>query len=353
MMMFRRRSIFAIPPTVFSEGKSRREQPSAGAGRRTLCLIVVLACSAVLAFPNAARAEWPERPVKLIVTFPPGSANDAAGRIFADALGKKWGKPVVVEDKPGAEGTIGVGSFVSSQDDHTLLYTVVGSITVAPLLIDKLTYDVERDLQPIAATTAIVLTLAVSNDLSVRSIPELIDVLRSNPGKYAWTSGPTLPRYVFAAFLKRNGLQVNFVSYRDASQPQADLGEGRIQILVTSLTASSSPVQSGKARFLAVINPTRAAVLPDLPTARELGQPELEIDGMAGIFGGNAISDALRNRIASDVAAICQQPDVRRKLEAGGHNVLGGTTEELKAGIFKQRIWVSEITKSIDIRNAQ
>ena len=353
MMMFRRKSIFAIPPIGFSNGKSRREQPSAGTGRRTVCLIVALACSAVLAFPNAARAEWPERPVKLMVTFPPGSANAAAARIFADALGRKWGKPVVVEDKPGAEGTIGVGSFVSSQDDHTLLYTVVGSITVAPLLIDKLTYDVERDLQPIAATTAIVLTLAVSNDLSVRSIPELIDVLRSNPGKYAWTSGPTLPRYVFAAFLKRNGLQMNFVSYRDASQPQADLGEGRIQVLVTSLTASSSPVQSGKARFLAVINPTRAAVLPDLQTARELGYSELEIDGMGGIFGGKAISDALRNRIAIDVAAICQQPDVRRKLETGGHNVLGGTTEELKAGIAKQRTWVSEITKLIDIRNAQ
>jgi len=301
----------------------------------------------------AARAEWPERPVKLIVTFPAGSANDAAARIFADALGRKWGKPVVVEDKPGAEGTIGVGSFVSSQDDHTLLYTIAGSVSVAPLLIDKLPYDVDRDLEPIAATTAIVLTLAVSNDLSVRSIPELIDVLRSNPGKYAWTSGPTLPRYVFAAFLKRNGLQMNFVSYRDASQPQADLGEGRIQALVTSLTASSSPVQSGKARFLAVVNPTRAAALPDLQTARELGHPELEIDGLGGIFGGRAMSEALRHRVAADVAAICREPDVRRKLEAGGHNVLSGTTEELKAGIARQRAWLGEITRLIDIRNAQ
>jgi tripartite-type tricarboxylate transporter receptor subunit TctC len=221
------------------------------------------------------------------------------------------------------------------------------------LLIDKLPYDVDRDLLPIAATTAIVLTLAVTNDLSVRSIPELIDVLRSNPGKYAWTSGPTLPRYVFAAFLKQNGLQMNFVGYRDASQPQADLGEGRIQALLTSLTASSSPVQTGKARFLAVVNPTRAAALPDLQTARELGHPELEVDGLGGFFGGNAMSEALRNRVATDVAAICQQPDVRRKLEAGGHNVLSGTTGELEAGIAKQRARVGEITKLIDIRNAQ
>ena len=324
-----------------------------GFARRMLAAITLSACIAVLAPTAVARAEWPERAVKLIVTFPPGSANDAAARIFADALGKKWGKPVVVESRPGAEGTIGVGSFVSSPDDHALLYTVAGSITVAPLLVDKLPNDANQDLMPIAATTSIVLTLAVSNELAVRSIPELIAVLRANPGKYAWTSGPTLPRYVFAAFLKRNGLQMNFVSYRDASQPQADLGEGRIQALLTSQTASSAPVQSGKARFLAVVNPTRAATLPDLKTARELGYPELEIEGLAGIFGGKAMPQTLRNRIAADVTAICAEADIRRKLEAGGHNVLSGSTEELKAGIEKQRAWVTEVTKIIDIRNAQ
>jgi tripartite-type tricarboxylate transporter receptor subunit TctC len=321
--------------------------------RPGLALLMAATCTAVLACPGAARADWPERPVKLVVTFPPGSANDAAARIFADGLARKWGKPVVVEAKTGAEGTIGVASFISGQDDHTLLYTVAGSVTVAPLLIDKLPYDPERDLKPIAATTAIVLTLAVSNSLSAGSIPELIGVLKSNPGKYAWASGPTLPRYVFAAFLKKNGLTMNFVSYRDASQPQADLGEGRIQALMTSLTASSSPVQTGKARFLAVVNPTRAAAVPDLPTVRELGYPELEIDGLAGIFGGHAMSEALRNRIAADIAAVGQEPDVRRRLEGGGHIVLSGTTEELKAGIEKQRQWVHELAKLVDIRNAQ
>src|SRR6476620_7511531 len=204
-----------------------------------------------------------------------------------------------------AQGTIGVGAFVAAQDDHTLLYTVAGSVSVAPLLIDGLTYNVDRDLVPIAATTAIVLTLAISKDLAVETITGLIGVLRLNPGKYAWTSGPSLPRYVFASFLKRNGLLMNFVSYRDASQPQADLGEGRIQVLVTSMTASASPVRTGKARFLAVINPTRAATLPELQTARELGHPELEIDGLAGIFGSAAMSEALRNRIAADIAAAC------------------------------------------------
>ena len=315
--------------------------------------LILLALVGAMGFPVVARAEWPERTVKIIVTFPAGSANDAAARIFADALSKKWGKPVVVEDRPGAEGTIGVSSFVSAHDDHTLLYTVIGSVTVAPLQIDKLSYDPDRDLEPIAATTTIVLTLAVSNDLPVQSIEELIDVLRVNPGKYAWASGPTLPRYVFAGFLKQNALQMNFVAYRDASQPQADLGEGRIQALVTSLTASSSPVQRGKAHFLAVINPARAATLPDLRTVRELGHPELEIDGLSGFFGSKTIPEAVKNRIADDVAAVCLEPEVRRKLEAGGHNDLSGTTRELKAAIAKQRAWLSEISKVIDIRNAQ
>ena len=159
---------------------------------RPLLLAVVVVWVAIGGWPESAQAEWPERPVKLVVTFPPGSANDAAARIFADALGQKWGKPVVIEDKPGAEGAIGVGSFRHRPGDHTLLYTVAGSITVMPLLIDKLPYDVDQELVPIAATTSIVLTLAVSNDLSIGSIPELIDVLRSNPGKYAWASGSEL-----------------------------------------------------------------------------------------------------------------------------------------------------------------
>jgi hypothetical protein len=121
----------SFPWTGFSGAKSRRQEASACAKPQMPFVALLCVSAAVSSFPMSARAGWPERPIKLIVTFPPGSANDAAARIFADALGKKSGKPVVVEDKPGAEGTIGVGAFVAAQDDHTLLYTVAGSVTVA------------------------------------------------------------------------------------------------------------------------------------------------------------------------------------------------------------------------------
>jgi tripartite-type tricarboxylate transporter receptor subunit TctC len=312
-------------------------------------LKAILMCFA-LSIADRASAGWPERTVKVVVTFPPGSANDAAARLFADALSKKWSKPVIVENRAGAEGTIGVGAFVAGQDDHTLLYTVGGSISVAPLLVDNVSYDPDRDLLPIAATTAIVLTLTVNNAVGADSIPKLIETSKASPDKLLWTSGPGLLRYAFAAFLKRQGVTMTYVAYRDAAQPQVDLGEGRIQVLVTSMAASLTPVQTGKARLLAVLNESRAAALPDVKTVRELGYDQLEVDGLAGFFGGRTMSSELRDRIAADVAEVCGSGDVRRKLEAGGHNVLGCNTNQLNAGIARQRSWFAEISQIVPIR---
>jgi tripartite-type tricarboxylate transporter receptor subunit TctC len=171
MTIWRQLTTVSLSNSQLSDVEIWPPQDGSAKSPSTVAWLAVFALVLILVFPVAVHAGWPERPVKLIVTFPPGSANDAAARIFANWLSRKWGKPVVVEDRPGAEGTIGVGAFVSSQDDHTLLYTVAGSVTIAPLLIDHLTYDVDRDLLPIAATTAIVLTLAVSSSLSIRSIP--------------------------------------------------------------------------------------------------------------------------------------------------------------------------------------
>jgi len=199
--------------------------------RWSRCLVVLAAlCCAAPASAEKNGTPWPQRQVRMVVTFPPGSANDAAARILADALGKRWGHTVVVENRTGAEGTLGVASFVAAHDDHTLLYSVAGSVTVAPLLIDKLPYDPERDLVPIVATASIILTVSVHQGIPVKTLDDLVQVLRAAPGRYAWSSGPTLPRYAFEAFLKRNGLSMNYVAYRDAAQPQADLGEGRIQL---------------------------------------------------------------------------------------------------------------------------
>src|SRR4029079_2473451 len=118
--------------------------------------------------------------------------------------------------------------------------------------------------------------------------------------------------------------------YRDAALPQADLGEGRIQVLFTALQASQSPVRLGNARLLAIANSSRAAAIPDVPTAREAGHPELTIDGLSGLFGWRGMPDTLRRRIAADVTAVMSDPDVHRRIEATGQLVIGGTPEQFE-----------------------
>jgi tripartite-type tricarboxylate transporter receptor subunit TctC len=322
--------------------------------RWSRCLVVLAAlCCAASASAEKDGAPWPQRQMRIVVTFPPGSANDAAARILADALGKRWGHTVVVENRTGAEGTLGVASFVAAHDDHTLLYSVAGAVTVAPLLIDKLPYDPERDLVPIVATASIILTVSVHQGIPAKTLDDLVQVLRAAPGRYAWSSGPTLPRYAFEAFLKRNGLSMNYVAYRDAAQPQADLGEGRIQLLFTSLQASHSPVQLGKARFLAVANSSRASAIPDVPTVREAGHSELSIDGLSGLFGWRGMPDGLRQRIAADVSAVMNEPDIRRRVEATGQLVIGGTPEQFEAGIAQQHAFITEVAKLIELKVAK
>jgi tripartite-type tricarboxylate transporter receptor subunit TctC len=225
-------------------------------------LILAVLSGTCVADPGFASDKWPQQSVRIIVPFPAGSAVDIAARLLADGLSKRWDRAVVVENKPGGETTLGAAAFVAANDQHTLLYTTFGTLTVAPLTIEKLSFDPKVDLVPLVPVASIVVAVSVPSSLSVTSMAELEALIRAKPGQLAWASAPTLPRYVFATFLKQRGLEMNYVAYRDFSQPQIDLGEGRIQAMIFSVAASTAPVAAGKARFLAVTEPRRTAILP-------------------------------------------------------------------------------------------
>lgn len=297
--------------------------------------------------------EWPRQAVRLIIPFPAGAGNDVAARIVADGLSRRWGKPVVIENKPGGDTTIGVAAFVGARDEHTLLYTVFASLTLAPLTVEKLPYDMEVDLVPIAPAASVVVVVSVNSSLPVHSLADLEHVARSQPGKLSWASGPTLPRYVFATFLKQRGLEMTHVGYRDAAQPQADLGEGRIHVLITGVTASSAPVALGKSRFIAITEPQRSAVLPNVPTAAESGYDEMTFIGGAGLFGWKGMPEPLRLRISDDVNAVLADPAVQQKLAAAGQRAIRGGPEKLSALIAEQRKRVLEMARTIDLRAAR
>jgi tripartite-type tricarboxylate transporter receptor subunit TctC len=291
--------------------------------------------------------------VRIIVPLAAGGANDIAARLLADGLTKRWDRPVVVENKPGGETTIGAAAFVASRDQRTLLYAPFGTLTVAPLTIEKLSFDPKVDLVPLVPVASIVVAVSVTSNLSVTSLADLEALIRAKPGQLAWASAPTMPRYVFAFFLKQRGLEMNYVAYRDLSQPQVDLGEGRIHALITSVAASRAPVAAGKARFLAVTEPRRTAVLPDVPTAAEAGCDEFNFVGGAGLFGWKDMPLAIRDRIVRDVNAVLSDPSVREKLKAAGQEVIGGGPELLSDLVAKQRARVIELSKSVDLKSAK
>jgi tripartite-type tricarboxylate transporter receptor subunit TctC len=207
-----------------------------------------------------------------------------------------------------------------------------------------------RDLVPLSAGASATLVVAVHAGLPARSLGELAALGKEKPGALNWGSGPSLPYYAFSAFLKRRGLDMVHVAYRDAATPQADLGAGRIQVLVQSLQGVASPVGTGTARIIAVMSGERVGSLASLPTAAEAGFPELELEGLSGLFGWRGMPAELRERIAADMQAVARDPAARERIEASGQRVLGSTPVAFEAAIERQRIRVREIAALIDLK---
>jgi tripartite-type tricarboxylate transporter receptor subunit TctC len=266
-------------------------------------LLIGLALTA----PASADA-WPQRAVRLIVPAGPGSSVDVGARLFAGRLAERWKHPVIIENRPGAEGIVGVNSFVNMHDDHALLVSFAGPISVLPVTQEKLPYDPARDLVPISSNTDNFATIAASASLKVGSLAELVTLARSQPGKLNYHAAPGAFPILFAGFMKSVDLDMVPVSYRESILSTQDLVEGRIQIVMTSLTNVLPQAQAGKVRLLAVTNKVRSPLAPDVVTANEAGYSDLSFEAFSGFFGARDIAPALRDRIAADVRAVAPTP---------------------------------------------
>src|SRR5262245_2452416 len=190
----------------------------------------------VLAATSALAEPWPQRSVRLIVPTGPGSSVDVGARLFGERLGQRWSRPVVVENRPGAEGVVGVSAFVNMRDDHALLVSFAGPMSVLPVLQERLPYDPASDLVPISSVSDNFATVAVPASLNVGSLSELVTIARAQPGTLNYHAAPGAFPVVFAGFLKRANLDMVPVSYRESILSTQDLVEGRIQIVITPLT---------------------------------------------------------------------------------------------------------------------
>ena len=288
---------------------------------------------------------WPQRAVRLVVPIGSGSGPDVAARLYAERLAAEWNRPVLVENRPGAEGLLGASAFAGMRDDHALLFSPAAPITVFPFTQDNLAYDPARDFVPISSATNTFGAIAVPASLKVASLAELVTLARAQPGNLNWASGGGAFPILLAGFARTVHLDVAQVSYREQNLAIQDLAEGRIQYLASSLTALLPLVQSGKLRLLAVTNKARAPMASGVPTATEAGHPELEFEGLVGFFGGRDTPPALRDRISADVRTAAADPKLVERLAGTGQIVHASTAAEFAGAIDEQRARIETITR--------
>lgn len=318
--------------------------------RAVLCSAVLSAFALSLS-PSPAVA-WPDRPVKFIVPLGPGAGVDITARLVADRLSRKWDQPVVVENRPGGDGMVAITAFIAAGDDHTLLFAPAGSFTAHPYLHQKVPYDA-RDLAPIARVTNTLVAFGVPEQRKLATMKDLIELARAKPGQLNWVSATGTNEFLFNGFLKDAGLSMARVPYRDTVQALNDLAEGRIDMFVGALAIIRPFAQAGKVKVLAVTNRDRAATMPDVPTVKEAGYPELGFDGLVGLFGPREMPNDLRERIAADIRVVMADPEIVSRLTATGQAVSPGSSAEFDAEIKAQRAQIAAVGQTLGIKPAQ
>jgi tripartite-type tricarboxylate transporter receptor subunit TctC len=317
--------------------------------RRNLLALAACGVLTVLGAQSAAAQSWPQRNVKFILPLGPGSGVDIGARLIAEKLAAKWGKSVVIENRPGGDAIVAITAFVGANDDHTLLMAPTSTFTAHPFLHEKLPYDV-KDLVPIARVSNTVVAVGVPASLGINSLNDLLARAKAEPGKLNSASATGANDFVAAGFLKRSNAEIARVPYRDTVQAINDLAEGRIQLYVAAYAIMRPHVQGGKVKIIAITNSERASMIPDVPTAKEAGHPALGIDGLIGLFGPKGMPDDLRNRIAADVKEAASDPDIKAKITATGQIVNPGGADEFAKEIEVQSKVVSEAAAAAGVK---
>jgi len=311
-----------------------------------LAVFVALVANLSLGATTSSAQSWPRRTVKIIIPLPPGSGADVALRFVAERLAERWGQPVVVENRQGADGIPAVTAFLGARDTHTLLFSFAGIITINPIVHARLPYDPAKDLVPIAAVSDNFLGVSATAALKLNSLADLVAAARAQPGKLNWAATPGLPHYILLALQRSAGIDMVQVSYRDFAPAFQDLNQGRLQVAATGVPGLVAHHRAGTAKLLFVTNRERSPQAPDVPTAREAGYPDLTFEGTVGIYGWRDFPAQVSEQIVAHVRAVTADPAVRTRLIAIGTVARSGTSAEFATAIEEQRVKIAAIARA-------
>ena len=318
---------------------------------RLLASAVAAAAASVASMAARAQAPaWPQRNVQFVLPFGAGSATDIAARLLAERLQTRWGKPVIIENRPGGDGLIAIRAFLQANDEHVLLYASSASFIAHPYTLQqKPPYELSRDLAPIARVADTLLVVAATVDMKVDSLKEWVAMVKANPGKFASAGAPGLPELALNAFIKSHGLDVARVPYKDIVQAGSDLAESRIHIMASSYAIAQPHVQAGRVKILAVGGRERSTILPNAPTAMEAGYPILTVETTSALYGPASMPIELRKRMANDVIEVLRDPVISKRLIETGQAPNGQGPEELAKALVLQEAAAAAIAKELGI----
>jgi tripartite-type tricarboxylate transporter receptor subunit TctC len=299
-----------------------------------------------LTAPSIAETQWPQRAVRLIIPFGPGAGADIGARLIQERLTQRWGKPVVIENRPGGDSIIAIQAVLSANDDHTFLWGPAGNFTVHPYLYQKLPYNPD-DLIPIARFSSTILSVAVPTDLKVANLADFVKRALAEPGKINSAAVPGITEFAFDYFVKTAGLSVTKVPYRDIVLAVNDLAENRLQVYASSYAIQRPQRQAGRLVVIAQMGNKRAPSLPDIATSAEQGFPSLEMEGLVGLFGSPAVPAELREKIGADIVAVSDDKEIEEKLNATAQTPSRGGAKDFTADIARQRAQIANIAKAL------
>jgi tripartite-type tricarboxylate transporter receptor subunit TctC len=320
--------------------------------RRALALLAAPALIAGRARAQTSALSWPQRPVKFIIPFGPGAGADIGARLIQEKLSARWGKPVVIDNRPGGDSIIAIQAMLSANEDHTFLWGPSGNFIVHPFLYQKLTYNPD-DILPIASFSSTVLSVGVPASLGVSDLADFVKRARAETGKFNSAAVPGITELAFDYFAAKAGLTFTKVPYRDIVQAVNDLAEGRLQVYSSSYAIQRPQREAGRIKVLAQMGRKRAPSLPDIPTAAEAGFPAMEMEGLVGLFGSPAASAELREKIGADIVAAADDKDIDAKLNATAQTPTRGGAKEFTEIIARQRAHIAEIAKALDLKQTR
>lgn len=299
----------------------------------------LLGVALIAVLPLAARAEYPDHPIRLIVPQAAGSATDTVARILAAELSPQLGgQTIIVEDRPGGALTIGIDIVAKAPPDgYTIGVGPIGALAITRHILPKLPYDIERDLQPIALIARGHLMLAVSPKSDFHSVQELVAYAKAHPGKLTNASSSNgSPGHVGAELFKfMTGTQIQHVPYRGGAAAINDLIAGRVDLMFESLNSMSPHIKSGSLRGLAVTGDSRSAAFPDVPTVAEAGVPGYSAPTWSGVIGPAGMPRAVVDKLNAAVNRAIRTPAFMARFAAIGDDPAGGTPEDFAAVIAK------------------